>query len=232
MEFKAASMEIYLPCLNWQGVSSRWARFLQFLVNHEQLPETPRDAFNAFAQYLGRVTSYRALALTSDQYQFIVENDSIWPTGRLRTSEDNIRSIIDEKGAKYICKARLYIGRGLLKYDPSLSLHDDGETAVTIAGGYFGGGKVIHLMELSVPLIEVLGYTVQDVSDTPDEPWFSHRGVWFNSTWERTERYVLYEIPFFGERLVSLRIISTIEEANEYIEGFKQSQMELYMKKA
>lgn len=38
--------------------------------------------------------------------------------------------MVDKYGIKYICYARLYIGLGLVPYDPSLSLHDDGGMCV------------------------------------------------------------------------------------------------------
>ena len=97
---------------------------------------------------------------------------------RLRTDSKTIDALVLDKGVKFIAYARLYIGLGLLKYDPSLSLHDDPETAVCIAGGYVTDAKKIHLIGMSVPKIEVLGYTVGDVQDKKCEGrWFSHRGM-------------------------------------------------------
>jgi len=124
---------------------------------------------------------------------------------------------------RYVAVARLYIGRGMLQYDPSLSLHDDPETAVCIAGGYVDikEGKKVHLIGLSVPKIEHLGYKVADIQDTK-HVWFPHRGLWFNSTWERTERYCLWEIPFFKSRFISERIFQSNEEIAEFLKPFKE----------
>lgn len=48
---------------------------------------------------------------------------------RLKTDEATLDKIVMEKGVRFIFNARLYIGRQLLKYDPSLSLHDDPEVS-------------------------------------------------------------------------------------------------------
>lgn len=45
----------------------------------------------------------------------------------MKTDSNTIDAYIKEKGVRYILYGRLYIGLGLLKYDPSLSLHDDPE---------------------------------------------------------------------------------------------------------
>jgi hypothetical protein len=45
------------------------------------------------------------------------------------------------------------VGRHLVEFDPSLSLHDDAETAVTIAGGYLGNGRQVYVMGLNVPKV-------------------------------------------------------------------------------
>lgn len=55
----------------------------------------------------------------------------------------------------HIAYARLYIGLRLIAYDPTVSLHDDPETAVCIANGYLGQGKQLYLFKLDVPKIEV-----------------------------------------------------------------------------
>mgnify|MGYP006973213278 CR=1 FL=1 len=46
---------------------------------------------------------------------------------RLKTDARTIDDYILRKGVTYILYGRLYIGLGLLQYDPSLSLHDDPE---------------------------------------------------------------------------------------------------------
>lgn len=96
------------------------------------MPVSARAAFEGFANKLGRVTSYRALSLTPQGFQTIKDNNSIWPSGQLRTSSSNLAKIVDSYGVRYVAIARLYIGRGMLSYDPSLSLHDDPETAGTL----------------------------------------------------------------------------------------------------
>eukprot|EP00696_Hemimastix_kukwesjijk_P008707 gnl/Hemi2/21008_TR6973_c0_g1_i1.p1 gnl/Hemi2/21008_TR6973_c0_g1~~gnl/Hemi2/21008_TR6973_c0_g1_i1.p1 ORF type:complete len:141 (-),score=36.15 gnl/Hemi2/21008_TR6973_c0_g1_i1:310-732(-) len=128
--------------------------------------------------------------------------------------------------------ARLYIGRHLLPFDPSLSLHDDPETAVTIAQAYASykeeEARLVHLMGLDVPVIETLGYRVIELQDDASTPWFKHQGVWFDASLERTERYTLWDIPFFSQRLKSLKIFSSQAEVAAFIAPFKASQLALY----
>lgn len=199
----------------------------KYYAVHKSYPKTPYNTFVLFAEHLGRIESYRALALTPKQYQKIVKDNSIWPTGRLRASEDVVNAVVTKHGVKRICYARLYIGRRLVQYDPSLSLHDDGETAVTIASGYMQAPTIlVHLMKLSVPKISVLGYTVADVQDKNYRNlWFPHRGVWFDARLERTERYVLHEIPFLKQRLISLRIFKTSDQIQKYMDPFQRQQL-------
>jgi hypothetical protein len=45
-------------------------------------PKNAEEAFRGFANYLGRVISYRALALTPQQFDTIKDADSIYPSGR------------------------------------------------------------------------------------------------------------------------------------------------------
>eukprot|EP01125_Pyxidicula_operculata_P010162 TRINITY_DN3352_c0_g1_i2.p1 TRINITY_DN3352_c0_g1~~TRINITY_DN3352_c0_g1_i2.p1 ORF type:complete len:293 (+),score=33.51 TRINITY_DN3352_c0_g1_i2:1395-2273(+) len=222
---------IFTGCLNWPGVGTRWKDFGEYLKNALQSgdpPKTSLEAFKGYANKLGRVTSYRALSLTPEQYETIKNADSIWPSGRLRTTAEELHSIINQNGVKLIAYARLYIGLRLVKFDPSLSLHDDGETAVCIAGGYMDivNNKKIHLFEVSVPKIEALGYAVADIQDG-EKTWFKHRGIWFNSKWERTERYMLWEIPFLSARLKKLRIFESDQEIMEYLLPFKDKMIAL-----
>jgi hypothetical protein len=58
--------------------------------------------------------------------------------------------------------------------------------------------------------------------------WFKHRKVWFNSTWERTERYCLFEIPFFRDRLQSLDVLESDAEVEDYIRPFREKMRALY----
>ena len=89
----------------------------------------------------------------------------------------------------------------------------------------------IHLMEMDVPKIEVNGFTVSQVQDEKGKKkWFGHRGVWFDSFNERTERYTLYEVPFFAKRCKSVRIFNSKEEVQNFIAPFKERQ--LVLKKA
>ena len=119
----------------------------------------------------------------------------------------------------------------MINFDPSLSLHDDKETALVISGGYFSeeGRQCVHLFEIDVPKIELIGYILAQVqSKKKSSDWFEHRGVFFCSNWERTERYVLYEIPFLKKREVSHTIIRTKEELEKMIAPFKEKQEKLY----
>lgn len=88
--------------------------------------------------------------------------------------------------------------------------------------------KRIHLMGMDVPKVEVNGFKVCQVQrDGGKERWFSHRGVWFDSWKEETERYTLYEVPFFAKRCKSLQIFSEHAEAKKFIEPFKERQAKL-----
>eukprot|EP01126_Amoeba_proteus_P006071 TRINITY_DN12107_c0_g1_i3.p1 TRINITY_DN12107_c0_g1~~TRINITY_DN12107_c0_g1_i3.p1 ORF type:complete len:300 (-),score=48.73 TRINITY_DN12107_c0_g1_i3:189-1007(-) len=218
--FDKAKLSSLLCCTNWPGIGTRWQTFFQWVMKQpNRAILTPREAFSGFAQFLGRVTSYRALSLTESQFKTIKSIDSVWPTGRLKAAEGKVNQIVETFGVRHVAHARLYIGLRLVPLDPSLSLHDDPETAVTIAGGYLDCGRKVYLLGLNVPKIEHLGYLVKDVQ-VGDDVWFEHRGVWFNTTWERTERFCLYEIPFLSERLVSLKILETNEEVEEFIKDF------------
>jgi len=223
--------EKYLPTLAHFGVGSRWRQFLQWLettINNKSEPKDATDAFRQFGNYLGRVISYRALALTEDQFQTIKDKDTIWPSGRLKTDYQTLDAFVKQKGVRFIAYARLYIGLGLLPFDPSLSLHDDPETAVCIAGGYIQlPSKKLYLMTMDIPKIEVLGFTVSDVQDRKSEGnWFEHRSVWFDARLERTERYCLYEIPFFNKRCKSIKIFDSKNGIKDFIYPFAKSQQE------
>jgi len=117
-------------------------------------PDPAKAAFIAFGNHLGRVRSFRALALYPNQHENIERFNSIFPSGRLTTTAATIDEIVNTKGIFHIAYARLYIGLRLLDHDPSLSLHDDGETAVCIASGYMKlPEKPIYLMEMDVPKV-------------------------------------------------------------------------------
>jgi hypothetical protein len=222
--------QTFLPCLNYPGVGTRWQEFHQYLLENKN-PKNPKEAFSGFANHLGRVTSYRALSLTDQQFKKILEVNEIFPSGRLKTTEEKLRQIVDENGVYKICYARLYIGMRLVEFDPSVSLHDDPETAVCIANGYKTKEKKIHLFKLSVPKIEACGYKLKDVQDESQlHDWFKFSGVWFDARLERTERYVLYGIPFLKERLQELKIFESDQEIVEFIEPFKEKQLALRKK--
>jgi hypothetical protein len=112
---------------------------------------------------------------------------------------------------------------GTFPYDPSLSLHDHPETAVCIAEGYMlPPERLIYRIELDVPLIEVVGWRMCDVDGS--EHWFEHRGIWFDTTNPRTERFMLYEIPWFTLRCKSVRVFATHEEVQNYLRPFAEEQ--------
>jgi len=219
--FKEAGLDKFLDCTNWPGIGTRWKIFLQWLKNLSSKPPSPLIAFEKFAQYLGRVTSFRALSLTTEQFKTIQDLNTIVPTGRLKASEGQVNSMIEKYGVFKIAYARLYIGRGLVEFDPSLSLHDDPETAVTIAGGYLSTDKQVYLMGLSVPKIEFLGYILVDLQDD-EETWFNFRGIYFNARKESTERYCLYEIPFYKERIRKQIILPDNAAVDTFIAPFRE----------
>jgi hypothetical protein len=72
-----------------------------------------------------------------------------------------------------------------------------------------------------------LGTKLIELQDD-EATWFKHRKVYFNSTWERTERYCLFEIPFFKERLQSLEVLETEADVEKFIAPFRQKQRALY----
>ena len=221
--------EKFKPCLHLPGIGTRFRQFHEFLsqFKDQDLQQLSNlDAFVRFANYLGRVTSYRALALTSEQYDTLVKQDSIYPTGRLKTDKATVESMVSTHGVWKICHARLYIGMRMVRYDPSLSLHDNPETATCIASGYSDDDRKVHLMELDVPLIEVLGYSVSEVSFDPTRRWFEFEQIWFDAFDHATERYTLFEIPFLSKRLKHLRIFDNDDEIAEFLEPFRQIQRE------
>jgi len=229
-QFEEAKLKKFLPCLAWPGLATRWKQFLAWLIQIDEQKRSSfseKEALKQFGIHLGRVVSYRALAITDEQYGSIVSQNAIVPSGRLKTDAKILRDLVNRVGVKHVCYARLYIGLGLLPFDPSLSLHDDGETAVCIASGYMKlPTKRVHLMKLSVPLVEVLGYTVAEVQDPENAAvWFEHRGIWFDSRLERTERYTLYEIPWYKERLLELKIFNSKQEIVAYLQSFKDAQL-------
>jgi len=87
--------------------------------------------------------------------------------------------------------------------------------------------RKIHLFEISIPKIEVLGFKVGDVQDKSKENrWFNHRGIWFDAEDERTERYTLYEIPFLSSRCKNIRIFNSKEEVKSFLKPYEIIQLQ------
>ena len=258
-----------LGALAWNGVISRYAQFMKFLhqkyenknkpsnsgddekkndTDNTEIIKDAEDALLQFGSTLGRVVSYRALALTKSEFESVQFLNEIVPTGQLRASLKEMKQIVDTQGITRITVARLYINH-LSKWiglDPSLSLHDDCETALTIAQTYMSEQqeKYVYLFEMNVPKIMSIGFKVVDVqnkaglvdekfadrknrkSGKQSDRWFDHKGVWFDAYDERTERQLLYAIPFFKERCQKITVYRTKKELLERIEGFRKSQLE------
>ena len=218
----------FLQCLFIPGIGTRFEQFynfLEFCSFEEKETWTHQEAFEAFANHLGRVRTYRALALKESEYQKIISDDSIHPTGRLKISKEIVEGMVDLHGVWKICHARLYIGQRMVKYDPSLSLHDHPETTTCIASHYMDlPERKIYLMELDLPLIEVLGYKVRDVAYDRNRRWFYYGKIWFDSFDETTERYTLFEIPLLSKRMTSLRIFDNQQDIENFLRPFRESQ--------
>jgi hypothetical protein len=211
-----------LPLLAWPGIATRWRSFHGWLDTTNDATTDLASVFAAFAQYLGRLTSFRALALTEKEYSAIQQLDSIPPSGRLKTDATTLANYVRKEGIRKILYTRM-CRIGAFPYDPSLSLHDHPETAVCIAEGYMlPPERLIYRMELDVPMIEVVGWRMCDVDGS--EHWFEHRGIWFDTTNPRTERFMLYEIPWFSLRCRSVRVFASHEEVQDYLRPFGQEQ--------
>jgi len=184
------------------------------------------EVFAAFGQELGRLTSYRALALTEEQAQAIWEADTLVPSGRLKTDAKMLREYLQEQGLRQILEKR--INRlGALKYDPSLSLHDYPETAVSVASDHSEfPHKAIYRFEVEVPVIETVGWRMCDVNGWTG--WFRHRNIWHDPNNPRTERFMLMELPFFAARCKSVRIFTSEEEVADYLWPFGVQQQRLH----
>eukprot|EP00757_Euglenozoa_sp_SAG-D1_P004971 gene4971-2377_t len=105
-------VEEWWGCMNWPGVASRWKQFTEFIEEgllDQSLQGSPEDIFQKFSRKLGRVRSYRALSLTEAQMQKIKDEDTIWPTGRLKKSKQEVEDLVWELGAWNVSHARLYI---------------------------------------------------------------------------------------------------------------------------
>lgn len=249
--FKEAKMEHVLGTLNWPGVGTRWRSFLAWCQKQPAAETlTPGLALRGFGRALGRVVTFRALALDPQALQGILDADCIYPSGQLRVGSDVLAQILDEKGVQTVCVARLFIAhlRKLLGHDPSISLHDDWQTTSLIASGYASQSKKVHLFQVSCPKVESVGWTLQDVAERGDEvlggdrqphdPWFCFpapaypQGVWFDGKLQRTERYGLYGVPFLAQRLQKLMVFESREQLGDAVRPFAERCAELHAKGA
>mmetsp|Transcript_43715 Transcript_43715/g.93580 ORF Transcript_43715/g.93580 Transcript_43715/m.93580 type:complete len:357 (+) Transcript_43715:114-1184(+) len=220
--------------LAWPGVGTRWRRFVAWWSSLAEVerPTDARGALQGFADALGRVRTFRALALDKDGLELIAQKDEIFPSGRLRPgiNASTLQDIINTHGVTKVAVMRLFISHidKIGGIDPSISLHDDWQTTSIIASGYARGGKRVHLFEVSVPAVESLGLTLQEVAHrsgpylgpryADHDRWFLFpspavpEGTWFDATLQRTERYGLYSIPFLQQRLQQLFRFASKEE--------------------
>lgn len=244
--FAEAELSHLLGTLNWPGIGTRWREFLEWCQSQGRCPESPEVALRGFGRYLGRVTTYRALAIDDAALQSIFAADCIFPSGQLRVGSEALEHIVNTKGIRMVCVARLFIAhlQRLLGHDPSISLHDDWQTTSLIASGYATRGKKVHLFELSCPKVESIGWTLQEVAQQspgilgPDyadhDPWFCFPapavpgGVWFDGRWQRTERYGLYGVPFLSMRMMRLFVFNSVDEIGSAVLPFAHRQSELH----
>ena len=184
--FRDAGCAYLLGVLNWPGVGSRWRQFLDWQRQQPTAaaaahcdPLATRAAFAGFARSLGRVQSYRALALTPDALGAIMHADNIFPTGVLGLEgefserERTLARVIETHGVRTVAVCRLYIAHleRLIGIDPSVSLHDDWQTTTCIAAAYASpedcgpaGRKRVTLFQVTVPVVESLGWRLIDVA--------------------------------------------------------------------
>ena len=226
--FESRGRADLLPLLSCPGIGTRWTLFLEWLADlgGGRGPGSDlRAIFEAFAQSLGRLTTYRALALAEAGYEALKRADSILCTGRLKADSDVVAAYLRQEGLRSVLDRRMR-NMGALRYDPSLSLHDHPETAVGVAEGYLHPPEqLLYRFELDLPAIEIIGWRMRDVNG--DREWFLHRGIWYDPTNPRTERFALLEIPFFAARCKSTRIFSTMAEVSDYLLPFAEEQARL-----
>lgn len=245
-EFHQAGLEHVLGTLNWPGVGTRWKSFLAWCQEQPEAHSlTPSLALRGFGRMLGRVVTFRALALDMAALQSIFQADCIFPSGQLRVGGDVLARIVDAEGIRTVCVARLYIAhlKRLLGYDPSISLHDDWQTTSLIASGYASAKKRVHLFQVSCPKVESIGWTLQDVAERRvavlgdscrHDPWFCFpapgypEGVWFDGRLQRTERYGLYGVPFLSQRLQRLVVFQSNDELRRALQPFARRCAELH----
>ncbi len=214
--------------LHVPGIVSRLEHFTSWLHEQELDLMDENQVLEKFAIFLGRVTTFRALSLTEEEYNGIRAAGVIFSKGRLRETDEKLESRVDKEGLFRICFYRLYIS--LMKWaDPSVSLHDDPETALIIASGYVAENKKVYLFEVHVPKIWTVGWKLADIQREPGERWFSHRECWFDSTLERTERYTMFGVPL-SSTLKSVRIFDTSQQVEDFVQPFVAKQNELKAK--
>ena len=163
------------------------------------------------------------------------------------TTAEQLHAVVESKGVRTVCVARLFISelKRLLGHDPSISLHDDWQTTSVIASSYASKSKKVHLFEVSVPKVESIGWTLQQVAEQRDavlddsdevqhSPWFCFssaavpKGVWFDGRIQRTERYGLYGIPFLGKRLQRLLVFKDVGQLAQAVAPFASHQLQLH----
>lgn len=251
--FAERGLSHLLGTLNWPGIGTRWQEFLEWSCSVVPAPETPAIALRGFGRFLGRVTTYRALAIDETALRKIVAADCIFPSGQLRVGSEALEDVVNTKGIRKVCVARLFIKHlhRLLGVDPSISLHDDWQTTSLIASGYASYDKLdparsrkVHLFELSCPKVESIGWTLQEVAlqagavldgdFSKHDPWFQFpapavpEGIWFDGRWQRTERYGLYGVPFLSQRLQQLYVFESNQQLGEAVLPFARRQAELH----
>lgn len=258
-DFESAGLSHLLGTLNWPGVGTRWRSFLDWCIKgftaKGEMPPSPEAALRGYGRSLGRVKTYRALAIDDEALMRIFTADCIFPSGQLRVGSEELERVVNAKGVQTVCVARLFIShlKRLLGNDPSISLHDDWQTTSLIASGYARYSKLdpsssrkVHLFELSCPKVESIGWTLQEVAlrrgcvledcDGDPDPWFQFpapavpEGIWFDGRFQRTERYGLYGVPFLAARLSQLYVFDSLQEIGEVVMPFAKRQAELHEK--
>eukprot|EP01001_Neometanema_parovale_P007056 NODE_3380_length_1230_cov_26.087624_g3209_i0.p1 GENE.NODE_3380_length_1230_cov_26.087624_g3209_i0~~NODE_3380_length_1230_cov_26.087624_g3209_i0.p1 ORF type:complete len:346 (+),score=63.92 NODE_3380_length_1230_cov_26.087624_g3209_i0:58-1038(+) len=247
-QFTGRGLSTCTPALAWPGVGTRWEAFLEHCTqlqsqHPDKVAPSPKEAFASFAKSLGRVRTFRALALEADSLKNIIDADEIFPSGRLAHTAEALSNVVKEHGVRKIAVARLFIAhlKRLIGMDPSISLHDEWQITSCIASGYCSyPSKPVYLFEVSVPVVESLGWRLIDVAHrsgdilgpryADHEDWFHFQGVWFDSTRQETERYGLYTVPFLKDRMCSLRKFSTKEALMDSLKPYTLQQQCLYNK--
>ena len=69
---------------------------------------TASTTLRGFGRSLGRVVSYRALALDDAALTGILKEDCIFPSGQLQVSADTLAGIVDTHGVQAVCVCRLF----------------------------------------------------------------------------------------------------------------------------